>query len=280
MMMKLVAGAWQLTLRPDQGGIITSLEHRGSSVLRPMAEDRKDALDSACFALVPYANRIAGGRFTLHGNEYRLPLNFGDHPHTLHGTGWQRPWDVESAAPDQAELAYRHEGEAGWPWRYQATQRLTLSNHGLEATLTVINEAEQPMPCGLGFHPYFASAQGTRLQFDAKRVWHYDDTMLPTEPDSPDRLGNWSSGASVSGDFLIDNAYEDWAGAARIEHGDGRAFQLSATGAPWLHLYRPPGESFFCAEPVNHGPDAINRGGMPMLDPGATQSLTMAIALV
>jgi aldose 1-epimerase len=46
-----------------------------------------------------------------------------------------------------------------------------------------------------------------------------------------------------------------------------------------LQVYTPPGQDFFCVEPVSHMPDAINHPGHPMrvLAPG--ESFTAEIAL-
>ena len=57
--------------------------------------------------------------------------------------------------------------------------------------------------------------------------------------------------------------------------------ELSAAGCDGLHLYMPPGEPYFCAEPVSHMPDALNRYDMPMtiLEPGETAAIAMRIAI-
>lgn len=41
-----------------------------------MAEGTADSLDSACFPLVPYCNRITGGAFAWLGDKVQLPHNF------------------------------------------------------------------------------------------------------------------------------------------------------------------------------------------------------------
>ncbi|CAN5706558.1 hypothetical protein BH11PSE6_BH11PSE6_00450 [soil metagenome] len=116
-MVTLAGAGWELDLLPALGGAIGALRFQGTDILRPTADSTTDPLQSACFPLVPYANRIAGGRFSFGGRDIRLPLNFGDHPNTLHGFGWQRPWDVVEVAPDRARLTQVHDGGDGWPWR-------------------------------------------------------------------------------------------------------------------------------------------------------------------
>ena len=51
----------------------------------------------ASFPLVPYVNRIRGGRFTFRGREVRLAPNMAGDPSPLHGQGWLSPWQVERA---------------------------------------------------------------------------------------------------------------------------------------------------------------------------------------
>lgn len=273
--MKLAAHGWALELLPALGGAVTTLRHQGHDVLRP-APEAPDVLATGCFPLAPYANRIARGWFAFDGREYRLPLNFGDHPHSLHGRGWQAEWTVAEASADRAVLAHAHDGGKGWPWPYRAEQRFELTPGGARIMLSLANRGDTPMPAGLGLHPYFPCDGDTRLTFGADRVWLADATMLPTVPASAAQFGDWAGGAPVAGETLIDNAYEGWDGALRIDQSWG-SVELRAEGANILHLFRPPGAGFFCAEPVSHLPDAANRGGMDVLAPGETMTLAMTL---
>jgi len=50
----------------------------------------------------------------------------------------------------------------------------------------------------------------------------------------------------------------------------------------WLHIYAPPGEDFFCVEPVSHRPDALNAAdpaaeGVRVLAPGKSHSIAMTL---
>ena len=139
-----------------------------------------DVLQSASFALVPYANRIAHGRFDHGGRSWQLPLNFGAHPHALHGVGWQACWNVTSHCPDAVVLCHEHDGGPGWPWPYVAEQRIDLVTDVVTFELTVVSRAETPMPVGLGFHPAFPVSSGTVLRTNVGAVWLTDADQLPT----------------------------------------------------------------------------------------------------
>ncbi|MEC3911582.1 aldose 1-epimerase [Sphingobium sp. CR2-8] len=273
------AGGLEAALSPAVGGSLLRLSLDGVELMRGAPDDAIDPLAMASFPLVPYANRIADGRFTFDGADYQLPRNFGDHPHSIHGFGWQTSWTASETAETAALLVHEHGGDAGWPWPYRAEQRVMLTPSQLSMSLSATNVGDAPMPIGLGFHPYFLADSETLLQFGAHSLWLSTPDMLPDREARADALGDWSRLASVRGDSLIDNPYSDWDGIATIERGDGLRLTLTATGADWLHVYRPPGEAFFCVEPVSHMPDAIHRGGMPILAAGDTARLSMTIAI-
>ena len=277
--MRLTAHGWTLDLRPELGGSILALHHAGRAVLRPSAGDAAHPLETACFPLVPYANRIAQGRFTHSGVAHQLPRNFGaDHPHTLHGTGWLRAWEVAEQAGDSAMLRHDHAGDDHWPWPFAAEQRFTLAPGTMIVDLSVRSLADRPVPAGLGLHPYFPRDDATGLTFSADRAWLADAGDLRTDAAPADRFGDWHEGAPVAGDTLIDNSYSGWDGVARIAQRD-HLLHLAATGAPDCHLFRPPAGSFFCLEPVSHLPDAINREGMALLAPGAAMTLGLRLTI-
>ena len=274
--MRLEAHGWSVALLPSLGGAIDYLRHGGRDVLRPTPPDPADALETACFPLVPFANRIAHGRFEFAGRRYQLPLNFGDHPHNLHGLGWQAAWDVVTSGIDHVVLRHEHGGGDAWRWPYRAEQHLSLAPGAMVAQLSLTNLSEQAMPAGLGFHPYFPMNAATRLRFAADRMWQVDPTLLPTAPVAADHFADWAAGAAAAGDRLIDNSFDGWHGSSIVEQANGSC-RLEAHGAPVLHLYRPAGGAFFCIEPVSHLPDAINNGGMRSLMPRETQTLRMSL---
>ncbi|MDR7154936.1 aldose 1-epimerase [Sphingobium xenophagum] len=274
------AGGLEAALSPACGGALRWLALDGTDLLRRAPEGSVDPLDMASFPLVPYANRIADGRFCFAGQDYHLPLNFGDHPHSLHGHGWQSGWAVTEQSDDAAQFTLVHRPDARWPWAFTARQHIALSPDAIVLTLALTNDADGDAPVGLGFHPYFHADADTRLQFAAGSLWLSTPDMLPERSVPADTLGDWSRLAPVQGDSLIDNVYGGWDGLAIVERGDGLRLMLTASGADWLHVYRPPGSDAFCLEPVSHMPDALNRAdGMAIQPPGATRSLSMCIEI-
>ncbi len=274
--MALRAGPWEAGLLPELGGAIAYLTRDGRDVLRRAPDGVDDPLETGCFPLVPYANRIAHGRFSFAGEAHLLPLNFGDHPHSLHGIGWQSRWTMRMEGAADAAMDLRHDGGDGWPWPFRAEQRLALDDDGLTISLALANEGDRAMPAGLGLHPYLPRDASTRLTMAVERMWESDETMIPTHAVAADAFGDWSAGADFP-DRLIDNSFDGWTGQAVID-GAGGIIRISAIGARAVHLYAPPSESFLCVEPVSHLPDALNQGfSIDTLDPGETLALTMRI---
>ncbi|WP_297513903.1 aldose 1-epimerase [uncultured Caulobacter sp.] len=272
-------GQARLTFAPEVGGAVASFTVGGRNVLRPMAAGARDALEAACFPLVPFCNRIPQGRFAFEGREVVLPPNLGDHPHPLHGQGWRAAWTVETAADGEALLSYAHAPDA-WPWAYRAEQRFTLSETGLRAELTVTNTGEAAMPAGLGFHPYFPAAPGETLTAANDGVWLIDAEVLPTIHHAGVWGPDWAAGAPVAGHDLIDHCYTGWDQRATLT-APGRPDTVVTASADcrWLHVYVPPGQGFLCVEPCASRPDPFGAGetGMVVLKPGQRRSIWMEI---
>jgi len=269
----LAAAGWGLAFDPDLGGAILSLTHDGRDILRPTPADAADVLESACFPLVPYANRIAGGRFTFGGRTAELSRNMAGQAHPLHGDGWRGRWSVEGRAPDAASLSFEP-AATEWPWRYRAAQAFRLGADGVTVELSVTNLDNDAGPFGLGLHPYFPDSTTARLTTRTTGLWFASDDLLPVEhiPTSP-----WIAGAHVRSTRLLDHAHTGWSGEAGIDLGPGLP-SLSLTASPvfgCLHLFAPPDQDFFCVEPVSHAPNALNMAdprahGVQVLRPGET----------
>ena len=85
---------------------------------------------AACYPLVPYSNRIRDARLRFGNADHALTRNFGDHPHAIHGVGWQRAWRIERATGASAVIAYDHvaQGDDARAWPTPAAPRASRPN--------------------------------------------------------------------------------------------------------------------------------------------------------
>ena len=275
----LAAHGWELEVLPETGGAINRLRHAGRDILRAGPPANTDPLQAASFPMIPYVNRIAHCRMRFTGREWRLPANFGDHPHCLHGIGWQRPWEVQAVTADSLELHLRHPGGNGWPFAFQAQQRMMLAQGCFAMSLSLTNLSGEPAPAGLGFHPYFPRHPDSRLTARFAAAWRVSADGLPLERVAPDSFGNWAAGESPEQPMLIDNPYEGWDGEAMIS-GGGIALRMTGRNTRHFQIYAPPGADFFCAEPATDLPDAVNRSEMQVLRPGESMEIGMRLELI
>jgi aldose 1-epimerase len=262
------------TLEPELGGSLLSLSVDGVDVLRRSPSKPRDILEAACFPLVPFANRIAGGRMTFQGREIVLPPDPAAPPHAHHGHGWRRPWRLLERSEAHAELAYRHEPD-DWPWAYDAVQRIQLIDGGAEIELSVTNSSNEDMPAGLGLHPYFVRGEGDTILVGAARMVTSGSDGIPNG-EAPVVAGEKSL-ESIEG---MDNLLLDESGRARLSAGGVRC-GMNAQGAVGFHLYVPEKENFFCVEPVSHRPNAFSSNAEEhALAPGETRRLNMQLTIV
>ncbi|GLW64096.1 aldose 1-epimerase [Actinomadura rubrobrunea] len=139
-----------------------------------------------------YGNRIAGGRFRLDGQEYRLPRNNGDN--SLHGgeEGFdRRVWDVAEADDRSLTLTYvSPDGEQGYPGTLRATVTYTVTDDALRVDYRATTD--RPTVVNLTNHSYFnlggegsGTVYGHRLTIDADRYLPVDDRQIPLGEQAP-----------------------------------------------------------------------------------------------
>lgn len=138
-----------------------------------------------------FANRIAGGRFTLDGRDYTLETNDG--PNHLHGgvRGFDKQlWEViEVVSGAEARVVLRHvspDGAGGYPGRLTTTATYTLDDKGL-LTLRYRATTDKPTIVNLTNHVFFnltgdvrGSALDHRLTLHADKYTPVDATLIPT----------------------------------------------------------------------------------------------------
>ena len=282
-MIVLSAGGYTLELAPGIGGAITAFRWRGAPVLRE-TEAPAGVLDTGCFPLVSYCNRIRGGRFAFRGRIVTIAPNMAGDPSPLHGDGWLAHWRSERIDESEAVLRFEHRADA-WPWDYEARQRFRLGGDGLTAEIACTNRTDSPMPCGLGFHPYFPCDPTTRIETRVDRLWEVDEQVLPTTV--VPATGRYALDGTPACGRGLDNGYGGWGGVALLRYGDGRVVRMASPDAGFFQLYSPPAGGLVVAEPVSHANAALNEPedrwgdlGLRVLAPGETMRLRMTIGIV
>ncbi|WP_242538651.1 aldose 1-epimerase [Trinickia acidisoli] len=271
----------RVDLAPALGGGMTRFDWHGDGglptpIFRPCASAVRSDTDPnalACYPLVPYSNRIGRARFHFDGRDFTVPRNRGAEPLPIHGDGWLRAWRVVERGDAHATLAL--ERERAKPYAYRATLGYALEDATLAVTLAVENAGREPMPFGLGLHPFFARDADTRLSAAASGLWLSGPDWLPVRhvlvPPA------WEFGVAYPlPDALVNHAFTQWSGRAAVVWPRKRLSVTVEANADYYVLYTPPGEDFFCFEPVDHPINAVNlpggacEHGMTVLAPGET----------
>ena len=282
--LSLRSGRSTVEVLPAAGGSLTSystlINGRPHDWLRPAeaaARNSGNAEGMACFPLVPYSNRVRHGRFTFGQRQVQLPVDVVVDPHFEHGHGWRAQWQVENCTASTLDLRYEHRPDA-WPWAYRARQRIALTETTLQLTLSIENGSDEPMPCGMGLHPYFPKTRRTRLLAEVDGLWNTDSEILPTSHTPCTAASDPATGILVD-QVALDNVFTGWKGIARITWPERVAALTIEADAPlrFLVVYSPRGEPYFCAEPVSNITDAFNLAstghgdtGLLVLEPGQT----------
>lgn len=260
-MLSLRAGASSVVLAPETGGGLVGWTFAGIPVLRralPQAIVQGNVRGLAGFPLLPFCNRIAYGRFGWDGHAYQVARNFGDHPHTIHGVGWQSAWTVRDIAAGSVALVLTHRPDRHWPFAFAAALHVSLAERELRVGLQVDNRHSGPAPAGLGLHPYFPRAMFQTLRFNATGVWTTGADSLPDRHIAVPAGWDHSAGRAV-GSVVLDHCFTGWDGRATLAGRDLTLTLRAAPNLPFVQVYTPEGQDYVCVEPVSHMPDAINR---------------------
>lgn len=270
----------RVDLAPALGGGMTRFEWHGDGgqptpIFRQCAHAQVDTDPNAlaCYPLVPYSNRIGGARFHFDGRELAVPRNRTTEPLPIHGDGWLRAWRVAERSATHATLTL--ERERAKPHAYRARLAYTLEDATLSVAMSVENAGREALPFGLGLHPFLARDSDTRLSAAASGLWLPGSDWLPVRhvPAPP----AWEFGVAYPlPDALVNHAFTHWSGRAAVVWPRKRLSLTIAADADYYVLYTPPGEDFFCFEPVDHPINAVNlpggasAHGMTVLAPGET----------
>ncbi len=242
--------------------------------------------------LIPFNDRIPGGRYQFDGTDYELPVNEPDSGCALHGLVYDRPFTVDTREADDSgaflQLSYRLEPESspGYPFTLLVTASYHLRADRFELRLATVNGGEGPAPVTMGWHPYVVTPEGVdeaRITCPAERFVEVDSDLLPTGARPPVSGGplDYRKPGRVGAreiDIALERAGASGAapsGAATartvVDRGDD-AIILEQSLQPFRYtqLYIPPQHTSIAVEPITAATDAFNRPelGLRRLEPG------------
>ncbi|OJA27428.1 aldose epimerase [Burkholderia ubonensis] len=269
--------ALRVDVLPHLGGGIARFDWRDDGALTPVFRrcERPDAVtdpnELACYPLLPYSNRIGGARFECDGRRVAVPRNRRDEPLPIHGDGWLARWQVDAATDTTLRLSLDR-GD-GAPYAFRATQTFALDDATLSIALTIENAGRARLPFGLGVHPFLVRDDATALAAAAGGLWLSGADFLPVRHVNVPPA--WQFGVAYPlPATLVNHAFTGWGGHATVSWPRRGLTLTVAADADAYVLYTPPGEDFFCFEPVDHPINAVNlpggaaAHGMTLLAPG------------
>lgn len=296
--MILSAHGFTARLKPEYGGLIASLGWRGpGGDIVPLLHSPAGAVPSRAapnrfglWPLVPFANR-AFGAMLRHGSKgWPLPVNDPPTGSCIHGFGWQSEWQVAELAEDHALMIHAMDADAG-PYRYDSALRIDIAPGAFSITLSVTNRADEPLPFGLGLHPWFPRNAASTLKARAEGALVLGEGYRPrghgpVPPHTATRV-DLTGGTPLPVDREIALSLTKWDGRAQLTL-PGLSAPLLIEASHTLRaplLWAPPGSDFICFEPQSHAIGAPSEPlvqaitPMAMLEPGETLSGWMRLSV-
>ena len=238
-------GDVRLEFDAEHGGRIAQIWHSENPILIDAADADDPIFGWGCNPMVPWAGRLAAGRFQFRRDVVQMPINAGRH--AIHGTGALNSWTI--AAASRSSLVARLNLEVtGWPFASWCEQRVSLGPDSLHLELSVHGDVRE-FPAQVGWHPWFKVPDSCVMTFGT--MFARDEDHLPTNRTVPPHTGPW------------DDCFTDLVDGPRLMI-DGVAIDLSSSCRYWVIYNQSP--NGWCLEPQSGLPNAFNSAPESALD--------------
>jgi galactose mutarotase-like enzyme len=247
---------------PERGGILLSWKLHGHELFYLDAERFKDpalTVRGGNPILFPICGNLPDNIYTLNGQSYTLKQ---------HGFARELPWSVVEHSTEPLSLTVGLTSSdytrAGYPFDFDLAFSYILAGDTLTQRQKVTNKSAEPMPFSVGFHPYFAVQDKSKLQFQIPAADYYDQR-------SKSRLAY--SGSFDFAQDEIDAAFTELSSHVATTT-DGDRLRLTFSTSPefsTLVFWTVKGKDFYCLEPWTAARNAMNTGDhLLTVAPGAT----------
>ena len=239
-------------------------------------------------ALIPWPNRLAGGRYEFDGRSFQVPLSEPKQNNALHGFARWMTWSVAERRADSARLSLLLHPREGYPFALAVDIEYAVNPTGVSVTTTARNVGRSTLPFANGFHPYLSvgtpAIDGCLLQIGADTWLPTDERQIPTGHAPVEGSEYDFRQPRLIGSTRLDTAYTD---LVRDPDGRARVTLSSADASRRVSLWMDETYAYVMAytgdtladeprrrralgvEPMTAAPNAFQTGeGLRVLLPG------------
>jgi aldose 1-epimerase len=271
----------QVSIVPALGNLAYEFKVNGKNVLwlpyPTLAEMKAKPQFGGIPFLAPWANRLSEDAFFANGKKFRLNPDLGNlrrdqNQNPIHGLLTVSPdWQVIAVEADDSSARvtsrlefWKHpELMAQFPFAHTIEMTHVLSGDTLEVRTTIENLSADPMPVGIGYHPYFQLHDAPRDQWKvhlaARDHLALSKMLIPTGERKPVEFPDLFPLAGVALDDVFGGLVRD-SGRATFSV-EGAHQKISVIYGPKYTVavvYAPPGRPFICFEPMSTVTDGFN----------------------
>jgi aldose 1-epimerase len=269
----------EVVILPEVGARIHRLRVLGHDLLRTPDNVARHLSDPFCwgaFVMAPWCNRIEAGSVAVGSRRITLDPNFSDGS-AIHGQVFARRWEPQG----DRSLIVRAGGDE-WPWEYEVGLNTDVVEGSLRIEQTLTNLAPDPMPAGIGLHPWFRRPLEVAIRGD---LVHKANTVSLPQPEPVSgpfdlrEIGEMSDDLDATWTRLDDPPVElRWPSL-----GVHATMRIAAPGA-YVVAASPSRLDAIAVEPETHAPQGLRRmlngepGALMLLDPAQSINLRVEIA--
>jgi aldose 1-epimerase len=294
---RIEAGPYRATVT-ELGAGLRELLFRDEPVILGHEADELPAAGAGQL-LVPWPNRIDGGRYTFGGAEFQLALTEPSRGNAIHGLTRWTAWTAVSHDAGSVLLRSVPHGWQGYPFGLEIEAGFRLHpDSGLHVVITARNRGSRAAPYGTGSHPYLtvrtASVDDCELSLPAASWLPVDDRGIPCGPPAavegtpydfrrPRTIGTTRLDHPLTG-LDRDDHGRAWAHLSADGGAGARVSLWAGEGYRWLQVFTGdplgPGRRrrALAVEPMTCPPNAFVTGDdLLILQPGETVTHTWGI---
>ena len=276
--LRLSDGAVEVVVLPGVGARLHRLRAFGHDLLRTPAdpaEHLRDPFFWGAYVMAPWCGRIDARPVAVGSRRVSVASNFPDGS-AIHGQVYARPWDVRG----DGILGVAGGGD-GWPWEYEVVLRIEVVDRSVRLGLRLANLSTDPMPAGLGIHPWFLRPVLVAVRGDAVYRSNAASARDPEPVAGPydlRRVGQPAADLDATWTGLAEPPVElrwPFPGISATMRVVSPAIHVVAASPGYLDA--------IAVEPQTHAPQGLRRllggepGGMTMLDPGGVLELSVEL---